>query len=126
MTLEFFASASKNTESALCDELRELGFQSVRLNRGGIPFRGDWSEGWRACLESRIAQRIMVLMGRGSRLPSWRSDGPQEFGALLRAPEGNALRFGMLAKQIQEVQLHGRVRRWVKQAIRGLRRWPQW
>ncbi len=65
MTLEFFASASKNTESALCDELRELGFQSVRLNRGGIPFRGDWSEGWRACLESRIAQRIMVLMGRG-------------------------------------------------------------
>ena len=63
---EFFASASKNTESALCDELRELGFKSVRLNRGGIPFRGDWSEGWRACLQSRIAQRIMVLVGRGT------------------------------------------------------------
>ena len=62
---EFFASASKNTESALCDELRELGFNSVRLNRGGIPFRGEWSEGWRACLESRIAQRIMVLLDRG-------------------------------------------------------------
>ncbi|NCF99119.1 MAG: hypothetical protein GWP39_06355, partial [Planctomycetia bacterium] len=61
---EFYASAIQNTESALCDELRELGFRSVRLNRGGIPFRGEWSEGWRACLESRIAQRILVVMGR--------------------------------------------------------------
>jgi len=61
---EFFASAIPGTEKALCDELRELGFQSVRLNRGGIPFRGPWQEGWRACLESRIAQRIQVLLSR--------------------------------------------------------------
>lgn len=62
--LEFFASAIPGTEKALCDELRELNFKSVRLNRGGIPFRGPWSEGWRACLESRIAQRIQVLLSR--------------------------------------------------------------
>jgi len=61
---EFFATAIRHTEPALCDELRELGFQSVRLNRGGIPFRGDWREGWRACLQSRIAQRIHVVVGR--------------------------------------------------------------
>jgi putative N6-adenine-specific DNA methylase len=48
----------------LCDELRELGFSSVRLNRGGIPFRGEWQDGWRACLESRIAQRVQVLLAR--------------------------------------------------------------
>lgn len=61
---EFFAAAISHTESALCDELRELGFKSVRLNRGGIPFRGEWVDGWRACLQSRIAQRIHVMMGR--------------------------------------------------------------
>lgn len=63
-TLEFFASAIPGTEKALCEELRELGFQSVRLNRGGIPFRGTWQEGWRACLQSRIAQRVQVLLRR--------------------------------------------------------------
>jgi 23S rRNA G2445 N2-methylase RlmL len=61
---EFFAAAIPGTEQVLCDELRELGFSSVRLNRGGIPFRGPWREGWRACLESRIAQRIQVLVAR--------------------------------------------------------------
>lgn len=48
----------------LCDELRELGFESVRLNRGGIPFRGTREDAWRACLQSRIAQRIQLLLGR--------------------------------------------------------------
>ncbi|MBT3193685.1 MAG: methyltransferase [Verrucomicrobia bacterium] len=61
---EFFAAAIPGTERALCDELRELGFASVRLNRGGVPFRGAWREGWRACLESRIAQRIQLLVAR--------------------------------------------------------------
>lgn len=62
--LEFFASSIPGTEGVLCDELRELGFSSVRLNRSGIPFRGTWRDGWRACLQSRIAQRIQVLMTR--------------------------------------------------------------
>ena len=61
---EFFAAAIPGTERVLCDELRELGFASVRLNRGGIPFRGTWREGWRACLESRTAQRIQLLVTR--------------------------------------------------------------
>ena len=61
---EFFAAAIPGTEKVLCDELRELGFASVRLNRGGVPFRGTWRDGWRACLESRIAQRIQLLVGR--------------------------------------------------------------
>ncbi len=61
---EFFAAAIPGTERALCEELRELGFSSVRLNRGGVPFRGTWRDGWRACLESRIAQRIQLLVAR--------------------------------------------------------------
>ncbi len=63
-TNDFYAAAIPGTEKALCDELRELGFASVRLNRGGIPFRGEPSEGWRACLTSRIAQRVQLLLGR--------------------------------------------------------------
>lgn len=62
--LSFYAAAIPGTEQALCDELRELDFKSVRLNRGGIPFRGDRREGWRACLQSRIAQRIQLLLSR--------------------------------------------------------------
>ena len=64
MKQAFFASSISGTEGVLCDELRELGFESVRLNRGGIPFRGNWRDGWRACLQSRIAQRIQVQLAR--------------------------------------------------------------
>ena len=62
--LNYFAAGIPGTEAALCEELRELGFKSVRLNRGGIPFRGTREDGWRACLETRIAQRIQVLLER--------------------------------------------------------------
>lgn len=62
--MEFFAAAVPGTEQALRDELCELGFQQVRLNRGGIPFAGEWNEGRRACLYSRIAQRVQALVGR--------------------------------------------------------------
>jgi 23S rRNA G2445 N2-methylase RlmL len=61
---EFLATTIPGTEEALCEELRELKLPGVRLNRGGIPFRGEWVDGWRACLCSRIAQRIQVLLGR--------------------------------------------------------------
>ncbi|HOW98314.1 MAG TPA: THUMP domain-containing protein [Kiritimatiellia bacterium] len=61
---EFHATCIPGAEEVLCDELRELGFASVRLNRGGIPLRGEWRDGWRACLQSRIAQRILVLLRR--------------------------------------------------------------
>lgn len=61
---ELFAAAIPGTERALYNELTELGFSSVRLNRGGIPFRGPLEDGWRACLESRIAARIQALMLR--------------------------------------------------------------
>ena len=42
---QFFASVVPGSERCVCDELRELGFASVRLNRGGIPFRGEWRDG---------------------------------------------------------------------------------
>jgi putative N6-adenine-specific DNA methylase len=80
--VEFFAAASPGTESALLDELKELGLPHVRAGRGGIPFRGAWVDGWRACLHSRIAQRVLAVVARydaadaaalyaGARLVDW-------------------------------------------------------
>jgi putative N6-adenine-specific DNA methylase len=59
----FFATAAKGTEVALRDELRELGFRGVRADRGGVHFDGFDGEGWRACLELRIAMRILKRVG---------------------------------------------------------------
>lgn len=64
MTHEFYVTAAMGTEEVLRDELSELGFAQVRLNRGGIPFFGEMEEGWRACLQSRIGQRVMLVVGR--------------------------------------------------------------
>jgi len=58
--MKFFATAAKGTEPALRDELRELRFPSVRADRGGVHFEGDVREGYRACLWSRIALRVMT------------------------------------------------------------------
>jgi putative N6-adenine-specific DNA methylase len=58
--MSFFATAAKGTEPALRDELRELGFQGVRAQRGGVLFEGGLDEGARACLWSRVAVRILA------------------------------------------------------------------
>jgi 23S rRNA G2445 N2-methylase RlmL len=59
-TVRFFATAAKGTEPALRDELRELRFRGVRADRGGVHFEGDAEEGFRACLWSRIAVRLLT------------------------------------------------------------------
>ena len=58
--MRFFATAAKGTEPALRDELRELRFRGVRADRGGVHFEGDAHEGYRACLWSRIAVRVLT------------------------------------------------------------------
>ena len=57
--MRFFASAAKGTEPALRDELRRLRFRGVRADRGGVHFEGDWQDGYRACLWSRVALRVL-------------------------------------------------------------------
>lgn len=42
------------------DELRELRFSGVRADRGGVHFEGTLREGYRACLWSRIAMRVLM------------------------------------------------------------------
>ena len=57
-----FATAAKGTEGMLRDELRERRFRGVRATRGGVSFVGSLTEALRACLEIRIAQRILVQL----------------------------------------------------------------
>jgi putative N6-adenine-specific DNA methylase len=60
--VDLFATAAPGTEGALRDELRELRFRGVKADRGGVHFHGTLSEAGRACLESRIAIRILVKL----------------------------------------------------------------
>lgn len=62
--MKFFATAAKGTEVALRDELREKRFRGVRADRGGVAFEGGLAEGARACLESRVAMRVLCELDR--------------------------------------------------------------
>lgn len=55
----FFATAAKGTEPLLRDELLELGLPRVRADRGGVHFGAELKDAYRACLWSRIAQRVL-------------------------------------------------------------------
>jgi 23S rRNA G2445 N2-methylase RlmL len=55
----FFATAAKGTEPLLRDELLELGLPRVRADRGGVHFGAEPRDAYRACLWSRIAQRVL-------------------------------------------------------------------
>ncbi len=55
----FFATAAKGTEPLLRDELNELGLPRVRADRGGVHFGAEPRDAYRACLWSRIAQRVL-------------------------------------------------------------------
>lgn len=58
--LEFFATAPKGVEPLLADELTALGAADILPGRGGVGFRGDLACGYRVCLWSRTASRVLL------------------------------------------------------------------
>ncbi|MFU8877079.1 MAG: bifunctional 23S rRNA (guanine(2069)-N(7))-methyltransferase RlmK/23S rRNA (guanine(2445)-N(2))-methyltransferase RlmL, partial [Wenzhouxiangellaceae bacterium] len=62
MTIEspFFATAPHGLEELLAAELRELGLSEVAVGRGGVSFRGGLDGAYRACLWSRLANRVLL------------------------------------------------------------------
>ena len=58
--LNFFATCPKGIESLLADELRALGAEGVKETRAGVAFEGTLTIGYRACLWSRLANRILL------------------------------------------------------------------
>jgi 23S rRNA (guanine2445-N2)-methyltransferase / 23S rRNA (guanine2069-N7)-methyltransferase len=56
----FFATCPKGLESLLQEELTELGASTTQLTVAGVYFTGDISLAYRACLWSRLANRILL------------------------------------------------------------------
>ncbi|MGO8685279.1 MAG: bifunctional 23S rRNA (guanine(2069)-N(7))-methyltransferase RlmK/23S rRNA (guanine(2445)-N(2))-methyltransferase RlmL [Thermoleophilia bacterium] len=58
--LSLFATAPKGMEGLLADELRQLGAGGVAETRAGVAFSGTLETAYRACLWSRVANRILL------------------------------------------------------------------
>ncbi|MFM8444947.1 MAG: bifunctional 23S rRNA (guanine(2069)-N(7))-methyltransferase RlmK/23S rRNA (guanine(2445)-N(2))-methyltransferase RlmL [Methylococcus sp.] len=61
---EFFATAPLGIESLLAQELRDLGMDEVREGRAGVAFVGALTDAYRACLWSRLANRVLMPIAR--------------------------------------------------------------
>jgi 23S rRNA (guanine2445-N2)-methyltransferase / 23S rRNA (guanine2069-N7)-methyltransferase len=62
--LAFFATTALGMEPLLEKELRELGASQVRVRRAGVAFHGELAHAYRACLWSRVANRILYPLAR--------------------------------------------------------------
>ncbi len=60
----WFASCPKGLEGLLAHELSTLGAESSRETVAGVYFDGTLAAGYRACLWSRLANRILMPLGR--------------------------------------------------------------
>lgn len=65
---EYMVLCPAGFETALANELRELGCRRVRPLKGCVAFFGDLREGYRACLWSRLASRVLLVMRRVDRV----------------------------------------------------------
>ncbi|MDO5043836.1 MAG: bifunctional 23S rRNA (guanine(2069)-N(7))-methyltransferase RlmK/23S rRNA (guanine(2445)-N(2))-methyltransferase RlmL [Coriobacteriia bacterium] len=62
--MEFFATCPYNFEEALAAELRACKVHRVRPLRGGVSFGNALEDAYRACIYSRLASRILLVLGR--------------------------------------------------------------
>ena len=56
----YFATAPRGLYDLLARELTQIGALDVRERSGGVQFRGTLELGYRACLWSRIASRVLL------------------------------------------------------------------
>jgi 23S rRNA (guanine2445-N2)-methyltransferase / 23S rRNA (guanine2069-N7)-methyltransferase len=59
---QFFATTPKAMEAILCEELKQLGAVNIKPALAGVAFEGDLAAAYRACLWSRTANRILLLL----------------------------------------------------------------
>ena len=58
--LTLFATCPRGVEPLLAAELTALGASETRERKGGIAFAGDLNAAYRACLWTRLANRILM------------------------------------------------------------------
>ena len=59
---QFFATTAKGLELLLVDELRELGAVDAAEKLAGVTFTGNLELAYKACLWSRLANRILLQL----------------------------------------------------------------
>lgn len=62
--MEFFATCAAGFEQLLADELTGLRLPRVRPLKGQVSFEGELGDAYRACLWSRLASRVVAVLGR--------------------------------------------------------------
>jgi len=62
--ITFFATTPKGIELLLADELRALGATEAKETRAGVQFQGPLALAYRACLWSRLANRILLPLAK--------------------------------------------------------------
>ncbi len=60
---EFFAACPRYVPELLGGELRALGLNVTREHPAGVSFSGPLRDGYRACLASRTASRVLLVLG---------------------------------------------------------------
>lgn len=61
-TYQLFATTPKAMETILAEELQSLGINNIKATMAGVAFQGDLETAYRACLWSRIANRILLVL----------------------------------------------------------------
>ena len=57
-----FATVPKAMEDILADELGELGARNIKQTIAGVSFDGSMETAYRACLWSRVANRVLLIL----------------------------------------------------------------
>ena len=78
MTYQFFATTAKYLEPLLSEELRQLQLPEVKETRAGTYFRGEIEHAYRACLWSRIANSVLLVLAK------FQADSPEALYAGIR------------------------------------------
>lgn len=63
-SLEFFVTCPKGIEGLLLDELTAMGAANARETVTGVSVTGDLALGYRICLWSRLANRVLLVLNR--------------------------------------------------------------
>lgn len=61
---EFWAPCQRGLEGVCADELKTMGITRVRPLQSGVMFFGPLRDGYRACLWSSVASRILLILAR--------------------------------------------------------------
>lgn len=64
MEYEYWAPCPHGIETLCGNELKAMGIPRVRPLRGGVAFHGTLEQGYRVCLWSRTASRVLLVLGR--------------------------------------------------------------